>query len=362
MHCILERDALSAAVGWAARALPTRPPVPVLAGLLLTIDNESMTAAAFDYEISATATVAATSDDTWQALVPGRLLAEIATRLPAAPVRLDFNGSAVPISCGQATFTLLAMPREDYPKLPDMPPTAFTIAASELATTVAASAIAAGRDSTIPALTGVRLVVDRDVVSCSATDRYRIGHAQAALERQTADPIPEALVPAAFLTQIATRLPGDAPVDVAIGPQLLGVHTGGYQATTRLLDGHSFPNLSKYWPTEFTSEAIVDGAALADTVRRVAIVAERNTPVRLHLTTGRIELAAATGEEAQATESLPADYRGDGDLDLAFNPQFLLDALTATQVGTPISMQVAAPTKPVVLSPVRSSEEEGTAR
>ena len=83
----VERDVLAEAVTWVARGLPTRPPVPVLAGVLLVADAEgTMTLSAFDYEVSASITIPADVDEPGTVLVLGRLLADISRNLPARPI------------------------------------------------------------------------------------------------------------------------------------------------------------------------------------------------------------------------------------------------------------------------------------
>ena len=153
MKIEVERDVLAEAVAWTARALPTRPAVPVLAGMRLQADTE-LTLSSFDYDVSAQARVPVAAAEDGVALVPGRLLAEITRSLPARPVEISSDGARTTLTCGSATFSLLTMPAEDYPTLPEMPAPAGTIGSDAFASAVGQSAAAAGRDDTLPALTG----------------------------------------------------------------------------------------------------------------------------------------------------------------------------------------------------------------
>ena len=120
----VERDALADAVSWAARSLPSRPTLPVLAGLLLRVDGDQLSVSGFDLEASTEVDLEVTAGAAGQALVSGRLLADITRALPPHPVDVTIDGSRLTITCGAAKFSLPTMPVDDYPKLPVMPTTA----------------------------------------------------------------------------------------------------------------------------------------------------------------------------------------------------------------------------------------------
>src|SRR4051794_36468732 len=175
MKIRVERDGLADAVAWVARSLPTRPPVPVLGGILLdAASSDGLTISGFDYEVSATVGVAATIADGGRTLVSGRLLAEITRALPAQPVEIFVDGARVVITCGNARFSLPTMPVEDYPQLPAMPPLAGQLAGEVFGQAVGQVAVAAGRDDTLPMLTGVRLEINGEKLTMVATDRFRL--------------------------------------------------------------------------------------------------------------------------------------------------------------------------------------------
>ena len=174
----VERDVLADAAAWVARSLPARPPVPVLGGVLIQGGGdpgaETLTVSGFDYETSARVEVDATIGDPGQVLVSGRLLADIARALPPKPVDLVVDGARATINCGSSRFSLPTMPVEDYPQLPAMPQRAGSVQADKLAAAVAQVAVAAGRDDTLPMLTGVRLEIEGTRLTLAATDRFRL--------------------------------------------------------------------------------------------------------------------------------------------------------------------------------------------
>jgi DNA polymerase-3 subunit beta len=358
----VDRDVFADAVAWAARSLPVRPSTPVLSGLLIEASDEGLVLSTFDYETSARATLSAEVSDEGKALVSGRLLADIVRSLPAKPVELTLDGARASLTCGSARFSLQTMPVEDYPTLPDMPTAAGTVKSDVFAHAVAQAVTAAGRDDMLPVLTGVRLEIDGSTISLLATDRFRLSIRELEWSPSTPDETLAALVPAKVLADTAKSLTSGSEVTIALsaggaGEGIIGFEgaaAGGVRrTTTRLLDGE-FPKVRSLFPSEHLTKALVDKAALVESVKRVSLVAERNTAVQLRFSDGVLTLDAGSGDEAQASESIEADIQGE-ELTTGFNPQFLLDGLTAIDQPT-VELAFTQASKPVVLS---GAAEEG---
>ena len=354
----VERDVLADAVAWTARTLPSRPTVPVLAGLRVDADADGVTFSAFDYEVSGQVTVPAEVADDGTALVSGRLLADICRSLPTRPVDLTADGGKVVLTCGSARFTLLTLPVEEYPSLPAMPAASGTVDGAVLAEAVSQVAVAAGRDDMLPVLTGIRVEIEGETVTLAATDRYRLAVRVLSWRPERPDVSAVALVPARTLADTARTLgTGEVTLALAGGSQdsLVGLAAGGRRATTRLLDGE-FPKYRTLFPGESVTVARVETSALVESVKRVALVAERNTPVRLSFSGDQVVLEAGSGEEAQASESLSATSQGE-DVSIDFNPGYLLDGLGAIDaVFAHLSFTQA--TRPAVLQGVGSLDAD----
>lgn len=354
----VERDVLAEAVTWAARSLPTRPPLPVLAGLLIEASDNGLTLSSFDYEVSARVEVPAEVSEPGRALVSGRLLADITRSLPARPVDLATEESdrKVVVRCGSARFTLQTLPNEDYPALPTMPAAAGTLSGAEFAAAVHQVAIAAGRDDTLPVLTGIRIEFEGDQLVLAATDRYRLAVREVAWRPDRPDLSAIALVQGRSLAETARALGDSDSVVIALseggsGEGLIGFEGAAgdesRRTTNRLLDGE-FPKYRALLPAESNATAVVETTAFIDTVKRVALVADRNTPVRLSFSEGEVVLDAGTGDEAQATETLACEYTGEP-LTIAFNPSFLQDGLQALGVAY-AELSFTTSTKPAVIT------------
>jgi len=357
----VERDVFADAVAWAARSLPARPAVPVLAGMRLAAAGQ-LTLSTFDYEASAQASVPVISAEEGTVLVSGRLLAEIVRNLPARPVEMSSDGTRATLACGSARFTLMTLPDEEYPALPEMPPLAGSVGSDILASAISQVATAAGRDDTLPALTGIRVEIAGEVLTLVATDRYRLAVRELRWEPARPDITAAVLVPARVLSDTARALTSAAEVAIGLGTPgedgpggegIIGFSGGGRQATTRLLGGE-YPRYQTLLPTEFSAVAELPAATFAEAVKRVALVAERNTPVRLTFTPGHLVLEAGTGDEAQAVEELDASFDGE-DLQIAFNPGYLLDGLTAADSDT-ARISFTTPTRPAVITGKRGED------
>lgn len=357
----VDRDVFAEAVAWAARALPSRPPVPVLGGAYCEVTDSQLKLSSFDYEVSAQVAVDVETEEQGTALVSGRLLAEISRSLPDRPVEVSTDGVKVTLMCGSARFTLLTMPVEDYPRLPEMPPAAGAAGSDAFAAAVGQVAVAAGRDDTLPMLTGIRVEIEGDALTLVATDRYRLAVRRMRWKPEHADFSAIALVPARTLADTAKSLTAGAEVSIALssggsGEGMIGFEGGQRRTTTRLLEGESFPKYSSLLPSSWESRAEVEMAPFIEAVKRVALVAERNTPVRLTFQEGEVLLEAGTGDEAQAVEVVPAGLEG-GDIRIAFNPAFLLDGLNALDSDV-ARLHFTTSTKPAVLT--GKPAEEGT--
>ena len=344
MKFLVEHDVLADAVAWVARALPSRPVVPVLAGLRLEAGN-GLTLSCFDYELAATAQVAADVAEPGTALVPGRLLAEITRSLPGQPAEFTADGDVVSLTCGSAEFALVSLPLADYPELPPTPPVAGTIDGGELAAAVAQVLPAASRDDTLPMLTAICLDIDGESITLAATDRYRLAVRELRWEPARPGLRAIALVPARTLADAArTMVPGE-PVPVAFTPPgepasgrdphpvegMISFECRGRRLTGRLIGGEFIRYRSRF-PDGYGCRAEMPAGPFIEAVRRVSLVADRASPVRLTFGRDQVVVEAQTEGRARAAEAVTASFEGD-EPTIAFNPHYLLDGLTAAAAG-----------------------------
>lgn len=352
----LVREDFADAVAWVARSLPSRPTVPVLAGVLITGSDEGLTIAGFDYDVSSEVVIPAEIASPGTVLVSGRLLSDITRALPAKPVEVSVDGNRVLLTCGSAKFSLPAMPVEDYPALPALPAETGVVAADLFTEAVGQVAVAAGRDDTLPMLTGIRVEIAGDKVVLAATDRFRLAVRE--LTWTTSSPGLDAavLVPARTLAEAAKAVTSGSDVHLALGSgaavgeeRLLGIRSAGKRSTTRLLDTE-FPKFRQLLPAEHTALATIGVAELTDAIKRVALVADRGAQVRMEFAPGVLHLAAGGADGVGlAEEDLSVEFVGEP-LTIAFNPTYLTDGLGSLHSDR-VTFGFTTASKPAVLRP-----------
>lgn len=362
MKLTIEPGALAGAVRFAARTLTARTAYPILSGLKISADpGGTVEVSAFDYEASARARAEAEVSEPGTVLAPGRLLAEICTRLPRQPADLADDGTTLSLACGSTRYRLHLLPLDTYPALPELATPVGHADPGEFAAAVRQVAIAASRDDTLPALAAVQLTFTNDAVTMVATDRYR-----AALRRLPWQPCggqlpPPVLIPASALAEAARAAAGD-PVSLHVltgdggAPAVAGFGCGGQVLTTRLTAGE-YPDVVKLIPAGFSVTVTADAAELAEAVKRLAVVAAPETPVRLAITPGQIELTAGSSDEAGGTDTIACELDGDPAA-IAFSPQRLLDALTAAGTGR-ARIALTAPDKAALITPADRDGQDG---
>jgi DNA polymerase-3 subunit beta len=357
------REVLAEAVGWVARGLPSRPSVPILAGMVVEAADGQVTLSGFDYESSGLVSVPAEVADEGRVVVSGRLLSDICRSMPRDSVDLSGEAARVQVSSGAARFVLHTLPFDEYPALPEMPAVSGVVDGDVFAHAVAQVVSAAGRDDTLPVFTGIRLEIRGSTISLLATDRYRLAVRTFPWEPADAGAESNVLVPAKLLANFAKAMSGHdltlALGSTRTGDGLIGFESGGRRATSRLIDGE-FPKVRGLIPAEnaITTTVAVETAALIEVVKRVALVAERTAPVRVTFADGMATLDAGNGEEAQASEAVEVKLTG-APVVTGFNAGYLLDGLSS--LGTPIAhFAFTQPTKPANLTGLHSPEDTPT--
>jgi DNA polymerase-3 subunit beta len=326
------RDVLSEAVSFAVKLLPQRTTLPILSGVLISSNDTGIVLSSFDYEVSAQTEIAADVEEPGTILVSGRLLAEIASKLPNAPVRFSTDESRISVICGSASFTLLSMPVEEYPTLPQISEQSGVVPSTDFAEAVAQVSVAASRDDVTPVITGVQLEIADNRLSLVATDRYRVAVREIDWDGSDGGTdAATALVPARTLQEIGKTLGHSGTISVSIASKddrELIAFTAEKKTVTSLLIKGNFPPVKRLFPDTVENYAVINTADLMEAVRRVSLVLEREAALRFTFNADGLRLEAIGSEQAQASEAIDALLTGE-DTVVSLKPQFLLDGLTA---------------------------------
>lgn len=351
----LARDEFADAVAWVAKGLPARPAQPVLAGIRLSSEDDGLRISGFDYDSSAEVTVAAEVSSPGSALVSGKLLSDITKALPAKPVDLSTEGSRVHLACGAAKFSLPMMAVDDYPTLPALPDETGSVDGDLLLEAIQQVATAAGKDDTMPMLTGVRVEFSGDRLVFASTDRFRLAVREIGWKPAFDGLEQGILVPARTLLEAVRGASGAGEVHLALGGSgevgrdgLLGVRGGSRRSTTRLLDVE-FPKYRQLLPAEHTTMVTIGVEDLSSAIKRAALVSDRGSQVRMEFGPDGLHLTAGAEGLGRAEEDLEAVVAG-APLSIAFNPTYLLEGLAAVRSDR-VSFGLTQSSRPAVLRP-----------
>ena len=332
MKLTVHRDVFAEAVSFTVKLLPQRTTLPILSGVLMSAEGGSLTLSSFDYEVSARTSVTADVSQDGQALVSGRLLSDIAQRLPQQDVHIELDGSSIRVVCGTAKFSLLTMPLEEYPQLPEVSGQVGEIMGEEFAEAIAQVSPAASRDDVTPVITGVLLHLNGSELSMMATDRYRV--AVRTLNWSSSESLTDvsALVPSRTLSEVGKTFQNAEKVSVTIstgGDRELVAFSAADRTVTSLLIKGSFPPVQRLFPDVIDNYAVVNTAELIEATRRVSLVIEREAPLRYSFTADGVLLEALGSEQAQASETTDGHLVGN-ECVVSLKPQFLIDGLSHT--------------------------------
>ena len=325
----VNRDVFSDAVSFAVKLLPQRPTLPILGGVLIEANGDALVLSTFDYEVSSRAEIAASVESAGTVLVYGRLLADIAGRLPNAPVTITTEESRVTVTCGSAKFTLASMPVEEYPSIPEVEGTTGVVPAEAFAEAVSQVAIAASRDDVTPVITGVQLSIQGTTMSLIATDRYRVAIRDIAWDGDSEERT--ALVPARTLQEVGKTFGHAGTIDVTVvskDDRELIAFTAEKKTVTSLLIKGNYPPVRKLFPESMEHYAVLNTGDLIEATRRVSLVLEREAALRFSFAQDGVTLEAIGSENAQASETIDLVLHGDDSV-VSLKPQFLLDALAS---------------------------------
>jgi DNA polymerase III subunit beta len=343
LHISCSSQELARRVALVARAVSSRTTVQILSGVLLHAHDGRLDLAATDMDMSLRTGLEADVEGTGTIVVPGRLLVDVTRLLPAAEVTVEHRleeGVAV-LSCGSANYRLHTYSPDDFPRLPDLEGEMFTVARETFLDTVARVSRAASRDESRPVLTGILVRFDEGSLVMAATDSYRLAVKQTPLETE-APPL-EAIVPARALTELARIAQGGEEIRIGVHENQVLFGTEEAWLTTRRIDGQ-FPDYRQLIPDAFEHELTFAREEVLDVVRRVSVMAQRNSPLRLHFTDGEVTISAQTQDVGEARESLPAPFSGE-ELEMGFNAEFLREGIESVE-GDEIVLRLISSLRP----------------
>ncbi|HEY9457220.1 MAG TPA: DNA polymerase III subunit beta [Gaiella sp.] len=343
----VDRDELAAGLQLVSRAASSRGTVQVLAGVGIRAAEGLLELEATDMELSLRTTVPATVEGEGALVVPAKLLGDIVRLLPSGAVTLAHRpeDGAATIEAGSYSSRLNVFAVEDFPRLPSVDVPLQEVDATALLDTVQRVSRAASRDESRPVLTGILAQFEGAKLTMAATDSYRMSVKETALDG--GGPELEAIIPARALDELSRVAAGAERIQLGINDNHVIFGTGNAWLTTRRIDGQ-FPNVQQLRPESFEVELELNRAEVLDAVRRAAVMAQRNTPLRLRFEEGELTISAQSQDVGETRESLAVRYTGEP-LEIGFNAEFLregLESVTADEV----KLELINPLRPGLIS------------
>jgi DNA polymerase III subunit beta len=354
-----DREVLADAISFVVRLLSPKPQLPQLSGVMITAEQNKVVLSVFDYEVSAKAEIVAAVDNPGKVLVQARLLAEIISKLPAETVAFDLSDTRLLVTAGSSKFTLSAMSTSDYPETPDLPAGSGTVNASDFAHSVSQVAIAASKEEVTPVLTAVMFSASAKELTMVATDRFRV--AVNTLPWNGAASEKEILIPARVIQEIAKTFAnqGDLEIGFSAGErELIGFSAGSKSVSSATIKG-KYPAVLQLFPANTEHFAVLQNQDLVDATKRVALVVDREKPLRYRFSGSELTLESIGSDVAEASEQIACSLTGD-ETTVSLRPQFLQDGLhgvDSENVKIGFTQNPANPNKPgpVLISSTTSS-------
>jgi DNA polymerase-3 subunit beta len=346
MRLITTKQALVDCLGIVGKAVSSRTSIQVLSGVLLEATEESIVLSATDMEISLRAPLAGKVERPGSLVVPARIASDIARSLPVGEVILEQSPGEthMQIRAAGSVFDLHSLPAADFPQLPVCLGERFAVNKTAFIETVDRVAPSASRDETRPVLTGVLIQFTTDSVRMVATDSYRLSVKETPLQSSVAASV-EVIIPARTLLELSRIAAGASDDTLSILPtenQIL-FEVGGISLVSRLIDGQ-FPNYRQLIPETFDHEVGVDHDELLEAVRRVGLLAQKNTPIRMRFADNSLSVSAESQDVGKAKETIPVQYSGE-ELEIGFNPEFL-EAGVASVKEPVVYLRFISPLRP----------------
>ncbi len=335
MRVVCNTDSFSRKLALVSRGVSARSTIQLLGGILLEAEEDSVRLSATDMELSIQTSSPARVEEGGRVVIPARIFNDVVRSLPGGEITLahDRSGGVVRLSAQDNEYRIRAYAAEDFPQLPRFDAaSAFKMSGEALVETVEKVSRSYSRDETRPVLTGILISFEESRVRMVTTDSYRLSIKETELAT-TFDGSREAIIPARAMQEVSRIFSSsdEEQVEVVLSENQALFRIGDVLFGTRLIEGN-FPEYKRLLPNTFERQISVRREDLIDTLRRVNLFAQRQTPpvpVSLDFSEGAVEVTVRNGEVGEARERLPASSTGEEDFHISFNPSYLLDGVSA---------------------------------
>lgn len=350
MEIAVKREVLAEAFAIAQSITTTRTTRPVLQNALLTVTAEGLTISATDMEIGLTWKISGEDCQVkgeGSVLLPAARMAQITRNIESEEITLKTQDNTCVVSGGRSVFEVLMADVEDFPEVPKLPEDAgLEMEAEKFAAMTRKTIFASARESTRYALNGIHMEITDGLMEMVATDGRRM-----ALMREKVDKkakMPAAIVPQKALAQVEKlKTEEDEKIRILIRERQAFFSTAKGTVVSRLVEGH-FPPYRDVVPKETDKKAKISRGALLSALRQAQIMtSEDSRSVLLAFGASELTVTGRAPDEGRGEVKVDIEYEGEP-LEIRFNPQFMIDALSASDADD-ITLEMKEPSSPTAL-------------
>ena len=301
--------------------------IPILSNILLEAAGGHLDITATDLDVTIRCGCAASVHAEGTTTISARRLFDIVRLLPDG-ADVDFSlleNDWVELRSGNSEYKIVALPKENFPSIPEAAPATAQIPAGLLRSMIQRTMFAITQEESRYSLNGALLALLPGEIRMVATDGHRLALVSKSMEIPGLDVEVRALIPRKTLVEIQ-KLIGDQDAMMEFGrdENHLFFTLGNRRLVSRVLAGQ-FPNYELVIPRENDKFIVASTREFGDGIRRAAIMSdEKLKAIRLSFKTGSLELTASCAEAGEAREVVPVEFEGEN-LDIGFNPLYLLD-------------------------------------
>ena len=330
MKFTCDKRELVSAIQVVSKALSSKPSSPILSGMYLKAEGDSLEIQTTDYELGFIVKIPAEVEENGHTVISGRYMQDVIRRLPGDNVTftIEYGTNIVNITSNQAKFNLKTMNAEDFPTVKiEETRIKFTMKDTVLRNIIKKTIFACSVDDARVIFTGCSLTVKGDTLMVAGTNTHRLAFYNHHFDEGVG--IEKIIVPHKALNEMLSIMKSEIPTDVEVTltNNKINFQFENIFFTSRLIEGQ-FPNFMNSVPSEFATVVRLKTADFAAAVDRVSLISKANdyNVIRLIFTQGQVHISSNNPEIGQADEIVEATVDGP-DVNIAFNSNYINDAL-----------------------------------
>ncbi len=336
----VNRDHFKNGLSQVLNVVGTRTTMPILSNVLIQTEGDCVVLTTNNLDMGISCRVQAQVQSQGSITLPVRRLADIVRDLPEMEVSIEAaSGTQARITSGGVLYRMTGIAMEEFPALPSFKDErSYEFSQGDLEQMLKNVSYAQSTDENRYILNGVYFSFADNKLTLVATDGRRLALTSRDVE-VPAEHAGNLILPAKTVAELM-RLLGQGPdVKIAFNDRQVSFEIRlGEQAqaaglsksillVSKIVEG-SYPNYRQVIPKETDQRIEIERELFLAAVRRAAkITTDKNNAVKLKISKNRLEITGQSSE-GDFQEPVAITYEGP-EVQVAFNPQFLIDPLCA---------------------------------